>query len=212
MGLLSAASSWRTRNSIYRMTGKDILSFEHTSMVDPRRNGAATPVSQIAINGVLLDRLLRTLDLDDDATASDTLDMMSTPLVMEAIPIECRAAYLDALCGGEWPDDDLQAGRVPVAFCANCLDSSCGMMWSAALIMSASTVVWRGLGWETETFKPVAPPRRRWLQRAITREFAGWVPAQFTPEVTFTFARDEYDATILREIEYQTRYSASPGR
>lgn len=193
------------------MIGMDTLSFVHTTMADSPHDGALVPVSQIAINGVLLDRLLRTLNLDEGAAPPDMLNMMSTPLLTEAVPIDYRAAFLDALRGGEWPDDDLQPGRVPVAFWARCLDSSCGMVWSAALTMSTSTVVWRGVGWETETFKPVVPPRRRSFRRAITHEFAGWVPAPFTPEVTFTFAFDEYEATILCETEYQTQDVAPPG-
>ena len=40
-----------------------------------------------------------------------------------------------------------------MAFCASCLDSGCGMMWSTAISMSALTVVWEGLGWEVETWK-----------------------------------------------------------
>jgi len=191
------------------MTGEDSLSFVHTT--DSTRHGTTVLGSQIAINGVLLDRLLLALNLDDGAAPSDTLDMMSTPLEMD-LPIDHRAAFLNALRGGEWSADDLQPGRAPVAFCAHCLNSSCGMMWSVALTMSPSTVVWKGVGWEIETFRPLVPPRRQLLRRAITQEFVGWVPAPFTPEVTFTFARDEYDAVILRETEYQTQYPTAPGQ
>ncbi len=185
------------------MAGEDVLSFVHTTKANPEQGGAATPISQIAINGVLLDRHLKSLDLDEGAASPDTLDMMSTPLQMIGIPIGYRVAFLDALRGEDWSYDDLQQERVPVAFCAHCLDSSCGHMWSAALIMTPATVIWRALGWEIETSKTVGPSQRRWFTRGVASEFAGWVPAPFRPEVEFTFAREEYEATILREIEYQ---------
>ncbi|ASD24171.1 hypothetical protein B7495_18655 (plasmid) [Cryobacterium sp. LW097] len=131
----------RRGHSVYGMTGEDSLSFVHTTVEAlSRRRATTVPASQIAINGVLLDRLLVSLNLDDGAAPPDTLDMMCAPLQMD-LSVEHRVAFLKALRGDRWSTDDLQPGRVPVAFCAVCGNSSCGHIWSVALTMSPSTVV-----------------------------------------------------------------------
>ena len=86
---------------MYHMTGEDVLSFVHTTRDSPPSGGDPVAVSQIAVNGVLLDRRLQAVDLDKDSTPPGALDLMSTPLVLEGIPLGSRVAFLNALCGNE---------------------------------------------------------------------------------------------------------------
>jgi hypothetical protein len=172
----------------------------------------AVMVSPIAISGVSLERYLRKLHLDDGAGVPDMPGLMSTPLAATQVRLDRRIAFLHSLCGGEWPDDALETPRIPLAFCAQCLDASCGMMWSAELRVAASTVTWRGLGWEEDALARSARSAERSQRGAHPIEqFDTWLAAPFVPAVTLTFDLNQYEEAILAEIDYQTQAEAVIG-
>lgn len=104
---------------------------------------------------------------------------------------------------GERPSvvSTMRAGRIALASCASCGDSSCGILFGAELVRRDETVLWKDSRWESETHRPLPPPSttlaRVWrrLGFGMTHEFTGWRP---TGELvrTLTFDKDQYDGAI----------------
>ena len=112
--------------------------------------------------------------------------------------------FLRALTGGP-VKDELREGRVALGVCPVCLDSSCGSLFAATLILSARHVEWRDLGYELECFgtlekrfggrlgyfRAVSHPPEEW-----------WVPDPIRPELRFRFDRLRYESVIDAELEH----------
>jgi len=122
--------------------------------------------------------------------------------------IDYRIAYLQTLIGAVWTDEELSPGRIPLAFCGQCLDASCGQMWSAELVIEEYFIRWNSIGWEKETFKPTplsSEPKKWWQRRSVpVQVWDGWETHLYLPVLSAIFDRAEYESAVLAEIAHQT--------
>ena len=150
--------------------------------------------------GQLKPVMYRQLSLNGRTLAGILDSDTSAPLTAES-PHEHQVAYLQALLDGT-TRDGLRPGRIAVAYCRNCLDSSCGEMVAASVTFTASTVSWTEIGFEKENTGTLVPRFGGWLGNIGARTVAPeewWTPSPVAG-LAYTFDRASYEAAIQKEI------------
>jgi hypothetical protein len=127
---------------------------------------------------------------------------VNAPLPAPSFDAVSELTYLRSLLGGP-PADPLRAGRIGLQFCADCLDSSDGILLAANLALDPETVSWRNLGFEAEHFGITEKKKVWWFVHrtvVVGPPDEWWTPEPFEPEVRFDFERDAYESAINAEI------------
>ncbi|QHC72657.1 hypothetical protein [Rathayibacter sp. VKM Ac-2805] len=118
---------------------------------------------------------------------------------------EWRPFLLSLLGEGPSVVTAMLPGRIALASCASCGDSSCGILFSAELVRNGEIVQWKDSRWESETLRPLPPPSTLLgrlslrLGFGVTDEFAGWCPNGELVR-TLTFEREQYDGAIREAL------------
>ena len=170
----------------------DVLGFVDSRRAKPLGEGHSGS-REITVNGVLL----ATLATQAYGHEVDPV----TPLV-DDYP-QLAPDFLAALTGGP-VNEELRTGRVALGYCPVCLDSSCGSLFAATLLISELNVEWRDLGYEEEcfgTFEKRFGGRLGYFRAISHPPEEWWLPDPIRPELHFTFDRSQYECAVNAELD-----------
>jgi hypothetical protein len=170
----------------------DVLSFVDRE-IEPRATAPRkTGSRQLAINGVPIGEILG--QFDDAQVVSPT-----APAAADSASI---VRYLKSLIGHPGAEI-LRPGRVAVAYCAACLDSSCGVMLVTSVQANAEIVRWSAMGLEDANYYEDPRPRAFWKKAEpveVPADHEWWIPNPIQPEIVYTFSRPQYQLAVQDEI------------
>lgn len=165
----------------------DVLSFVDVPLAllggGKQRDSASR---QIAVNGVRLDNL-----------AGGT----TSTLLVAGVDRVVQLGYLESLRGG--PDVlCLSDGRLSLGVREGCLGND-GWVLAASLELRTDSVRWLRVGFDTENGFPRAREGPWWKRRVVAAppDWQWWTEQVREQELSFSFSRSLYEATITAELE-----------
>jgi hypothetical protein len=171
----------------------DVLSFVDRE-IEPRATAPKkTPSRQLAVNGEPIGDILA--HLDDAHVVSPTATAAVTPASL--------VRYFKSLIGHPGAEI-LRPGRVSLAYCSACLDSSCGVMLVATVQANAEIVRWSAIGLEEPNYYEDPRPRAFWKKAepvVVPPDHEWWIPNPLEPEIVYTFDRTQYQNAVQQELD-----------